>query len=177
MQVFLIKFAFLPKITILTVYQFFVYVWMKNYVVFGSLLLIFSVLGCEVQYTQAPVTGTIGGDSFTFVSGAIDVTGFAEMYDEEINFSSPNGYTVTYPRLLFSLPEVTVAKYKLNFKLSNESAIFTATGLSVAEDNVLFDHGYIEIIEVTGTTVTGGMHIESAEDVLDGTFELERVAW
>ena len=150
---------------------------MKSCIVLGSLLVIVVALGCDVQYTEAPGTGTIGGNPFTMIDGTITSIGFVELYDEEKDFSDPNAYSVTYPHLLFSLPEIAVGKYILNFKLSNDSSIFTATGLSAAGVNVLFDDGYIEITEVTSATVSGGMRIEAGDDVLDGTFELERVSW
>ena len=148
---------------------------MKKIILIGLVVLTVALAGCTVQYTDSAVTGEINGETFTFVDGFIQSDGHVRMYDEAQDFST--SYPVAYPYVMFTLPSVAVGEYKLSFSLFNLADAWTVTGVDSNIVNVIFTEGYVEITEVTATTVTGGMYIEAGDDLLNGTFTLEVVAW
>jgi len=133
--------------------------------------------GCKVAYTESAVTGEINGEAFTFVDGYCEDDGTVRMYAEAKDFSTSTSFTTSYPYVMMTLPSVAVGEYELSFKLLDLLNSWTVTGVDSNIVNVIFTDGYVEITAVTDTTVTGGMYIESGDDLLNGTFTLERVDW
>lgn len=149
---------------------------MKRVMLIGLVALAVVLAGCTVQFSDSPVTGTIGSMSFTFVDGYVDADGFVEMYDEAKDFSDWTTYTDTVPQLMFTFPALDVGQYELKLDIFDLASTFTVTGWD-GTTNSIYSDGYVEITGVTASEITGGMYIDTGDGTLDGTFTLERVTW
>ncbi len=153
---------------------------MKKLIVLGVILgALALVVGCSLTlpYSDQVLTGTIGGDAFTFVDGYIDADGNVDMYDEAKDFTDVFSFSETYPKIIFTWDPVEIGEKKLSLNLFDLVNSYTITGVSTDLTNYIFTDGNIEITEVTATEVKGRMHITYENDKLDGTFTLKRVDW
>ncbi|TFG58340.1 MAG: hypothetical protein E4H36_15455 [Spirochaetales bacterium] len=153
---------------------------MKRCVIAGLRLLglVLVIAGCSLSsYSETTLTGTIGGQAFTFADGYIDADGSAQLFNAAQDFTDAFSYDWTaVPKIMFTVNPVGVGEHKLQLNLLDLANAFTVTGYD-GTTNYIFTEGTLEITEVTDTEVKGRMHITSDTDDLDGIFTLERVAW
>ena len=148
---------------------------MKKYVAILAVIAALLLPGCRIGYSDEPLTGTIQGAEFIFVDGFIKSDGYAELFDQEKDFSLSS--TQTEPYLTFQVPELAPAKYRLHIDWGNLINSFIVTGKAPGEAKLPYIMGHLEITEVTPTTVMGRMNIFGNGDSLNGVFTLERVDW
>lgn len=132
---------------------------------------------CKLAYRESTLTGTISGETFTFVDGYIDTDGDFYMYNTSKDFSSWFSYITTYPYIMGSFGAVEVGEKVLKFDRDDWVNAYTIIGVTADGPSLIYTEGNIEITSVTTTTVEGRLHIKTHSDDLNGVFTLERVSW
>ncbi len=126
--------------------------------------------GDDLSISDAPLSGSIGGEAWTFMSGETDA--FLSEGDDDFfavlsagaeldcGFGQPDG---NY--LILAVPK-TPGEYDLSLQRN-------MTFVVAPSDNLIGTDGVIRVDTVTDTTVTGGIHaVYDGDNEVDGTFEL-----
>lgn len=132
--------------------------------------------------SESPANGTINGKAFNFLDGrATDISGILEirLFSDDVTIddicSFRSGFGEDAISIFFSLPSAVVGRTDLSLSPNLGDGITTT--LFDAEDfsNIISSEGYIEITEVTETTISGYLKAEAGEDgSVCGTFDLTR---
>jgi hypothetical protein len=128
-----------------------------------GLLLVVALTSCQIGYSTTPLSGTIGGQAWTFTSGTISATTGIVTMEGSIAGDS----------IVFIVDPYAVGEVKLEFDLFDLASAETVTLYDSSENvsNVLIEGAY-EILTITDTEVTGQMNIYSDTDSMNGTFTL-----
>lgn len=130
--------------------------------------------GGSVAIATTPLSGRVGGQAWTFVSGATDPflsegkpTLFTTLYAEAL--AGCNGFpSSTLPEVLIQLPREP-GSYPLSLARNATFAVPSASG---EIDNLVATKGELVIEEVTATTIKGGARIEfDSNNSVNGTFQ------
>jgi hypothetical protein len=127
--------------------------------------------GGSTVISSQPLAGKIGGQPWTFMTGATDSylstasKYWVDAYGE--SFTACTGSPSTSAdRILMSLP-TTIGNYPLSLHF-NQTFYIAATN-----DNLVATSGEIDITDITATTITGGAKFAyNADNSVDGQFEV-----
>jgi hypothetical protein len=139
---------------------------MKRACLFGAILVIgLAMMSCElpISYGTATLSGPIGGQVWTFVSGTIDADGSVDMTGDLAGFS-----------VMFTVNPIQVGEVRLNLNLFDLLNAKTVT-LYDGATNYIVSEGAYEILTVTATEVTGQMNVWDDDNSVNGVFTLTRI--
>lgn len=132
--------------------------------------------GSSFDIPTSTLSGKIGGQPWTLVSGETDATlsagqsqFFTTMYTESVTPCTGAGFSVTTNQLIMNIP-MTPGDYNLGLA-ANLTATFVVDPGGSNQNNIAFN-GRIVVDQVTATTVSGGANIQyDANNSVSGQFQ------
>lgn len=137
----------------------------------GSVVFAVAAAACAgdgVEISTAPLTGKVGGQSWTFVAG--DTSAF--LSDENDFFAQ--FYAATFTACGFSTPQGNSLIVAVPTKVGDyEMSLSRNMTFVVGDQNLIATDGRIVVDEVTATKVSGGLHATyDGDNEVDGRFEI-----